>query len=152
MKDDLDGHCNWILQVIDLMKQYELTDYDIPSAKIKNNVIENFRKNLLDRIKHCGPGKKLRTYKIFKNTIAFESYLDIIKVQHNEKYILNLDFSFHELGIEQGRYGAKSIPADQRYCRLYKTSKMEDEFHFVIECPSYEKERLNLFWNILKNI
>ena len=42
------------------------------------------------------------------------------------------------------RYGAKSIPADQRYGKLCKTSKVEDEFHFVIECPIYEKERLNL--------
>ena len=44
IKDDLNGHYNWVAQVTDLMKQYELTDYDIPSAKIKNNVVENFRK------------------------------------------------------------------------------------------------------------
>ena len=72
IKDDLDGHYNWISQITDLMKQYELTDYDIPSSKIKNNVIENFRKNLFDQIKHCGPGRKLRTYKLFKNSIGLK--------------------------------------------------------------------------------
>ena len=126
------------------MKQYELTDYDISSAKIKNCVIKNFRKNLLDRIKHCGPGKKLKTYKLFKSTIAFESYLDIIKNPTQRKIYSKFRLSSHELEIEQGRYGDKSIPADQRYCKLCKTSKVEDEFHFVIECPVYKKERLNL--------
>ena len=114
------------------------------SSSIKNNVIENLRKNLLDRIKHCGPGKKLRTDKLFKNSIGFESYLDIIKSTTQRKIYSKFRLSSHELEIEQGRYGAKSIAAGQRYCKLCKTSKVEDEFHFVIECPIYEKERLNL--------
>ena len=103
------------------MKQYELTDYETPSAKIKINVIENFKKNLLDRIKHCGPGKKSRTYKLFKNFIGFKSYLDIIKSPTQRKIYSKFRLTSHELEIEQGRYGAKSIPADQRYRKLCKT-------------------------------
>ena len=150
IKDDVDSHYNWISQATDLMKQYELTDYHIPSAKIKTYVIENFRKNLFDRIKHCGPGKKLRTRKLFKNSIRFESYLDIFKSPPQRKIYSKFRLSSHELEIEQGRYGAKCIPADQRYCKLCKTGKVEDEFHFVIECPIYEKETIYL--NVLINI
>ena len=103
IKDDLDGHHNWISQNTYLMKQYELTDNDIPSAKIKNNVIKNFRKDLLDRIKHCGPGKKLRTYKLLKNSFGFESYLDIIKSPTQRKIYSKFRLSSRELEIKQGR-------------------------------------------------
>ena len=99
IKDDLYGHYNLISQVTDLMKQYELTDYNIPSSKIKNNVIENFRKNLLDRIKHRGPGKKSRTYKLFKNCTGFESYLDISKSPTQREIYSKFRLSSHELEI-----------------------------------------------------
>ena len=102
IKDDLDGQYNWISQVTDLMKQYELTNCDIPSAKIKKNEIENFRKNLLDRIKNCGSGKKLRTYKLFENAIGFESYLDIIKSPTQRKIYSKFRLNSHKLEIEKG--------------------------------------------------
>ena len=47
--------------------------------------------------------------------------------------------------IERGRYGSKSTPVNQRICKLCSDGKVEDEFHFLIECPFYMYERNSLF-------
>ena len=57
--DDIKGHFNWVSQIIDLMKTYDLTSADISLNLVKNKIIKNFSGTLLDRIKNCGLGKKL---------------------------------------------------------------------------------------------
>ena len=51
--------------------------------------------------------------------------------------------------IESGRYeGGKYLPSDERICRRYNLEIVEDEFHFVMECPVYDKLRLVLFHTV----
>ena len=61
-------------------------------------------------------GNKLRTYKLFKNSLAFEPYLKIA----------NPDRRLCE-------------------CCSTCMGQTEDEFHFLIECPKYLPLRTELF-------
>ena len=51
--------------------------------------------------------------------------------------------SCHQLMIERGRHQKPMIERSQRKCKIC-INKIEDEPHFLIECPLYEKERETL--------
>ena len=53
-----------------------------------------------------------------------------------------LRISCHKLEIEIGRY--KKIPAESRFCPICKSDNVEDEIHFLTECPAFSVER-NVF-------
>ena len=118
-----------------MLKKNDLTKEDFSKNEIKSSLIKKFNNNLFDSLKKRGQGKKLRTYKTFKAVIGFEKCLDILNNQKQRKLYLRL--SLHDLEIEKGRYGTKSIPADQRICKLCNEGKLEDEFHFLMQCPFY---------------
>jgi hypothetical protein len=54
------------------------------------------------------------------------------------------------LRIETGRYegcgvvGCKGIPVEFRVCQCCDLCKVEDEIHFLVECPFFVKERVGL--------
>ena len=52
--------------------------------------------------------------------------------------------SNHQLMIEKGRYARPKIEREQRFC-YNCLDKIEDETHFVINCPVYNTEREKLF-------
>ena len=68
-----------------------------------------------------------------------------------EKYlILNLNFKVRQaiacfrcsclpLNVEKGRH--VGITSTERFCEVCKSRKVEDEFHFLLECPAYQELR-----------
>ena len=152
-------------------KGYQTSDHIFTLFSLIDHYVNKKRKKLFlcfvdfrkafDKVEHTCLWNKLIQYKINGKFLRLiKAMYERVKSCVRSKYGLTEFFRYksptqrkiyskfrlssHELEIEQGRYGAKSIPADQRYCKLCKTSKVEDEFHFVIECPIYEKESLNL--------
>ena len=49
------------------------------------------------------------------------------------------------LAIETGRYSRPPTPLDERYCSLCDLKSIENEKHFLLECPLYSDLRYNLF-------
>ena len=47
--------------------------------------------------------------------------------------------SSHTLRIETGRHS--NIPRDERLCQLCELGKIEDEDHFIMECPKFSQIR-----------
>ena len=86
----------------------------------------------------------MRTYCSFKNNIILEKYLLIL---NDEQRVLYTKFriSAHKLEIEKGRY--IGLKVEDRICQLCKDD-IEDEVHFLLQCPSLQKER----WEIIMNI
>ena len=91
-------------------------------------------------------GNKLRTYKLFKNSLAFEPYLKIANPE-KRRIIAQFRTSVHRLHIETGRFGHNNtyVPPDRRLCECCSMGQTEDEFHFLIECPKYLPLRTELF-------
>ena len=48
------------------------------------------------------------------------------------------------LRIETGRF--QNLPCEQRICQLCDLHKVEDEFHFIMECIIYQDLRNTLFF------
>ena len=74
-------------------------------------------------------GNKLRTYRLFKKTFQFESYLENI----NQRYrvaLTRFGVGAHALAVEVGRYHKPSpLSLGQRLCVF--CNMVEDELHFL---------------------
>ena len=84
----------------------------------------------------------MTTYALFKTKINFEKYLDIIPDYKTRCCYSKLRVSAHNLQIEVGRYKKNKTPRDKTYCIFYKSSGIhivEDEKHFVMQCPLFRK-------------
>ena len=108
---------------------------------------------------------KLRTYSKFKQEFELENY--IVSVPFSRRRLFTkLRISSHHLAIEKGRH----MPLPKRddikcdfcthvknncTCNRFKYNRLchfccvvEDEKHFMLNCPVYDKERLEFFNNI----
>ena len=122
------------------------------SKPVRDLMILKYEKDWLSRINRntpteSGKGKnKLRTYCTIKKSFEMENYV-ISQQFKNRRVFSKLRISAHNLHIETGRYD--NTPADLRYCLFCKDSKnnnvVEDEQHFVLSCPLYVEERINMF-------
>ena len=77
-----------------------------------------------------------------------EQYLDSIKNIKDRTALTKLRLSNHELMIEKGRH--QDLLENQRLCP-FCDNRIENEQHFVMECPTYNVLRQNLFDNIIEN-
>ena len=88
---------------------------------------------------------KLNTYFTIKQEFSAEPYLRIGKF-HLRKAICKLRISAHNLMIESGRYAKpRSLPRSERICKLCNLNCIENEFHYISQCPFYEPERTKLY-------
>ena len=86
------------------------------------------------------PGEKsyvIRTYEDDVNKLMLMSYSSLC----------NLAISSHLFLVERGRWGRNRIEYKDILCTMCNT--IEDEFHCLIECPNYIKERKGCLPEIL---
>ena len=88
------------------------------------------------------------TYSKFKLTIKIEPYHDIISSANLRKLLSKFRLSSHDLEIETGRYGNKSIPPEQRICKICDLSLVEDEVHFLMVFSKFSNLRTSLFQDV----
>ena len=78
-------------------------------------------------------------YKLFSK-FEHQLYLETINVTKLRITLSKLRLSSHRLEIEVGRWARPNrTPLDQRKCRV--CDKVEDEFHFLLECGLYSQIR-----------
>ena len=87
-------------------------------------------------------------YVLFKNTVNFENYLDEIDNMKHKTSLSRFRLSNHNLLIEKGRHMRPRLERNERKCFNCK-NRMEDESHFITECPIYIQER-ELLYNCCK--
>ena len=75
-------------------------------------------------------GKKLRPYRLFKNTFNFDSYLSWGNYSQRN-FITKFRISAYDLEIEKGIY--IGLKAHDRKCKLCKMD-IRDECHFLLQC------------------
>ena len=139
--DDINGHYNWVSDVIQIMNKNNIKEINVSKSDISH---DKFKGDLLERIKSYQEGKKLRTYAQFKHVIKFEPYLNMVKNIKHRIMLTKFRLSAHDVEIEKGRYNNKPIKAEERYCKFCKSNNnltVEDEFHFLMICPLYQLNR-----------
>ena len=111
----------------------------------ERSFISAFKERLLDIDIQCWrydieEMNKLRTYRLLKENLTCEIYLNEINIATYRKAITKLRGGLLDLRANTGRY--ENIPYEDRICLMCKTS-IEDEFHFIFECNNYGSIRQN---------
>ena len=93
---------------------------------------------------------KLNVYFKFKSNFQCESYLDLKKYEKRQ-ILSKFRISNHCLRIETGRHERKTgingknetLPRGERICKYCSLDRVEDEIHFLFECPLYSASRID---------
>ena len=84
---------------------------------------------------------KLYLFKNSKTLLQPSQYLLKIKDWKRRSLLAKFRLGTTELELEKGR--KTGVPREQRFCRLCNTNNVENEVHFLLECPSLNHARLN---------
>ncbi len=139
----------WVTRAFKIFQEYsEFTRIDFPKfCKIKKSTMkrelklvfpDEYEEKWADELALCTAesGRKLRTYKTFKEKIEFEPYLRSRNVKHRIA-IARLRMSAHNLAIETGRHRSQCV--DDRLCDVCHV--VEDEIHRVMYCSKFDRLR-----------
>jgi len=112
------------------------------SYSIRELFERKWKRSMWDDSSSKNGKNKLRTYREFKNRFSMENYLLSITNRSLRIILCKFRISCHDLAIERGRY--KNLKVEERVCSCNGTS-VEDEFHFLMECPLYNSLRQSFF-------
>lgn len=114
--------------------------------EIRVRLTDNFVQNWSSRITESS---RANFYSLFSN-FNHQLYLETVNVQKFRIALTKLRVSSHRLEIEVGRWSRPNrTPIGERKC--FYCNKLEDEFHFLLECYLYKDLRKTYihryFWN-----
>ena len=118
-----------------------LQNNNITNKAILTRLTDIFSQEVLGHIQNKYNGK-LTFLSSIKNVYQIEKYLKINNFK-NRQAITKLRTSNHMLAIETGRW-TKTERKD-RFCVHCDKNKIEDEMHFLFECPEYMVARQETF-------
>jgi hypothetical protein len=81
---------------------------------------------------------KADTFRLFKDSVKFERYLDDIKIRKHRVSFAKFRVSDHCLMIEKGRHIRPVLSRESRFCPHCPLT-VETEEHFLTECPPYNR-------------
>ena len=88
---------------------------------------------------------KLRLYRLYKTSYSCEPYLMSIMNAQLRKTLCRFRTGCYPLRIETGRYQRPVPPPSAHTCELCANECVENEIHFLIECPKYANLRESLY-------
>jgi hypothetical protein len=114
---------------------------------IKKNVKSKFKEKMwCDR--DLEEKRELTYYKDLINpNLTDQNYLYVFPSVKKKISIAKIRTNSHELQSETWRWSIPKTPWDERVCHLCDTKKVEDEKHFLLDCPAYTHIR-STFQNI----
>ena len=87
---------------------------------------------------------KLRLYRQCKKDLRSEAYVRTEMPRYLRSYICQLRCGTLPLTVETGRFNRPPTPLDERTCPFCNFC-VEDEVHFMVDCPIYSDLRFDLF-------
>ena len=90
--------------------------------------------------------QKLEFYRSFKTDHASSSYLDLKRGTAGRRALVKVRISNHKLMIEIGRYNQTT--KDNRHCPFCGCNVIEDEVHFLFQCPTYSMIRNKFYYKV----
>lgn len=140
-----DRKSNWALLVKGLLSnlgfyevwlQQNVGDSKIFISVAKQRLTDNFIQKWNEEINQSSRALFYRSIANFH----FHQYLDIISIRKFRVALCKLRVSSHRLEVEMGRWARPERTAyEDRKCKLCNI--LEDEFHFLLECPLYNDIR-----------
>ena len=93
---------------------------------------------------------KLHFFKNAKETLSISNHLTKIKSRESRSLISKLRLGVLPLEIERGR--RKNVPKEQRFCKLCNSEQVENEPHFIFDCPALENYRSPFITDLSLNV
>ena len=82
--------------------------------------------------------RKLRYYKeVIKPTLEDQKYLSVLTSSKKKINRAKIRTNSYELHSETGHWAVPKTPWVERIFHLYENMNIEDEKHFLLECPTY---------------
>jgi len=108
---------------------------------IKNIVTSKFKEKMWCE-KYLAAKRKLRYYKkVINATLEDQKYLSVLTISKKKINIAKIRTNSHELHSETGHWTVPKTPWMERICHLCENMNIEDENHFLLECPAYNHIR-----------
>jgi len=152
------GFHTWVTVAKELMYENDLGDVferNYVSKEEERALLSNLKILLCNQFRekcmsdlHSYP--KLRCYVKFKLDFSTEHYLLNIKDFRIRKCIAQLRLSSHNLEIERGRFTKPITAEDNRICQHCNLNLVETEYHFLLICPYFDRERAILL-NVIES-
>ena len=136
-----------ILSAFDLAPAGSLLSRSDCSARLQESFIQDWLNQLWFDSRSSG-GNKLRCYRLFKTTLGWECYLSWVTVREHRIALARLRTSCHSLEIKVGRHHKPPIPENERICRFCSTSFIDNETHFLLECPTTDSLRSLMLFSV----
>ena len=139
-------HNSWSWKVKQILESIHM-GHMWNSEDIPPNLIREFKERLKDRDRELwrqGIQKKtkLTLYQMLKFDIQQEDYLSCVPLE-KRRWLTKFRGSNSDLRIETGRW--QNIPRQARVCNMCNNGNVEDEFHALVQCQAYNKEREDLY-------
>ena len=90
--------------------------------------------------------QKSEFYRSLKAYHTSSSYLDLTRGTAGRRALVKLRISNHKLMIEIGRYNQTTN--DSRHCPFCGCNVIEDEVHFLFQCPTYSMIRNKFYYKV----
>ena len=140
------GFTNRYGKVWELTESYGIKlDRSYDNIAVKDVITRSFRTKWLTEKSNLGKNPILRTYDKIKQNFIMEPYLYLVKKTKYRIALSKLRCSSHTLAIEKGRHTKPRTNISDRLCLYCSNNTIEDEKHFVVQCPFYSEERKHLF-------
>ena len=140
-RENITMNTNWCRTIQILNAKYNLhaarrEPDDFPGV-VKNTIYDDFIRYWKSRIENPAIEKKLTLYANTKQEFKVDRYTEL---PFRDRQIISKFLCVsHKLNVETGRH--QQIPREERICQLCTLKKVEDEEHFICECPAYSEIR-----------
>ena len=151
-----DLHCNgknsFQSHLMNMSEYLKLPDFnpDILDIAMVKSYVSSMKQEYISHWQNTlQHSQKLEFYRSLKTDHTTSSYLDLIRGTAGRRALIKLRISNHKLMIEIGRYNQTT--KDNRYCPFCGSNLIEDEVHFLFQCPTYSMIR-NIFYHKVKTL
>ena len=133
------GLIDMVKQLLPQVQSYLNASASCFKAQCRQHLQSHFLEKWLKKKDELSLSGKLDTYCTFKHTFGIEPYLSILEKFEHRKNFTKFRISSHKLMIEKGRY--HGIPREERLCLRCDLKEIEDEIHFIFQCPHFAQSR-----------
>ena len=100
--------------------------------------IKNIIKEKMHFQKKLEVKRKLRYYKeVINHNLEYQKYISVVTSSRKKNNIAKIKTDSHELHSETRCWSIPKTPWEERVCHLCESMIVEDENHFLLECPAY---------------
>jgi hypothetical protein len=132
------------INAIDNFNRGETIDIKYAENKLQQNTLNKWLTDIQGK-------PKLRTYLlIFKDDLETEEYVKYCTNRVQRSLLAQFRSGTLQLNIELGRF--RNIELESRLCEMCNMNVIENEFHFLCECPGYELDRQTMYSEIANRI